>query len=212
MLRYIYADGLHRHEKLARSMFRDRADQFRTRLGWPVDVDGAGEERDQYDALNPLYVIWETPAGLHGGSMRFLPTTGRVMINDVFAHLIGGGSIESPLIWECTRFCLSRDADRRVAAALMLGGGEIMTGFNIHHFAGVFDRRMERIYRAIGSSPEILGSEGEGRDKVSVGLWSFSDAARLRVAQRASISPDLSRLWFERAFGAVRPRRERLSA
>jgi len=75
MLHYIYSDDLLYYPKLASSMFRDRADQFRTRLAWPVDVDGAGEERDQYDALNPLYVIWENPDGSHGGSMRFLPTT-----------------------------------------------------------------------------------------------------------------------------------------
>jgi acyl homoserine lactone synthase len=202
MLRYLYADQLHQHRDLARSMFQDRADQFKTRLGWDVTVDENGEERDQYDALNPLYVIWENADGGHGGSMRFLPTTGLVMVNDVFGHLTGGVPICSPLIWECTRFCLSRDADSRVAAALMLGGGEIMTGFGVRHFAGVFDARMVRIYKAIGSSPEILGSEGEGRDRISVGLWEFTEEARNKVASRAGISLDLSRLWFTRAFGS----------
>ena len=201
MLRYIYGHELHLHSNLATCMFRDRADQFATRLGWEVHVDANGEERDQYDALDPLYVIWEQPDGKHGGSMRFLPTTGPVMVNEVFGHLTGGVHIESPLIWECTRFCLSRNANSRVAAALMLGGGEIMRGFGIRHFAGVFDRRMERIYRAIGSWPEILGSEGEGRDKISVGLWEFAPDAQARVAARAGISPALSRLWFRRAFG-----------
>ena len=42
------------------------------------------------------------------------------MVNDVFSHLTGGTTISSPLIWECTRFCLSRDAASNVAAALML--------------------------------------------------------------------------------------------
>lgn len=203
MLRYIYADELHRHRDLAHAMFCDRADQFKTRLGWDVSVDENGEERDRYDALNPLYVIWENEDGGHGGSMRFLPTTGPVMINDVFGHLTGGAPICSPLIWECTRFCLSRGAESRVAAALMLGGGEIMTGFGIRHFAGVFDARMVRIYKAIGSCPEILGSEGEGRDRISVGLWEFSQTARDKVASRADISPELSRLWFSRAFGVT---------
>jgi len=204
MLRYIYADDLSHYPKLASSMFRDRADQFRSRLGWPVDVDDKGEERDQYDALNPLYVIWEQTDGSHGGSMRFLPTTGRTMVNEIFGHLIGDGTITSPLIWECTRFCLARDASAKTAAALMLAGGEIMSGFGIRHFVGVFDARMQRIYRAIGSSPEVLGSEGQGREMISVGLWEFTDAARRKVALRAGISPQLSRLWFDRAFGAER--------
>lgn len=207
MLRYVYADELNRFPELAKSMFRDRADQFKTRLGWEVSVDENGEERDQYDDLNPLYVIWEEADGRHGGSMRFLPTTGPVMVNEVFGHLTGGAPICSPLIWECTRFCLARDASPNVAAALMLGGGEIMTGFGIRHFAGVFDARMVRIYKAIGSSPEVLGSEGEGRDRISVGLWEFTPEARERVAKRAGIAPELSRLWFTSAFGAAQTSR-----
>ena len=139
MLRYVYGDELGRYDRLARSMFTDRADQFARRLGWDVAVDAAGEERDAYDALNPLYVIWETPEGAHAGSMRFLPTTGPVMVNDHFAHLLTG-AVVSPLIWECTRFCLARGAPAHVAAALMLGGGEIMRGFGIAHFVGVLMR------------------------------------------------------------------------
>jgi len=200
MLRYLYADQLHRHSALARAMFRDRADQFKTRLGWEVDVDAAGEERDAYDALNPLYVIWETPEGGHGGSMRFLPTTGPVMVNDHFGHLLDG-PIRSPLIWECTRFCLARGAQAHVAAALMLGGGEIMQGFGVKHFVGVFDARMVRIYRMIGSSPKVLGAQGTGREKISVGLWAFDPAAQSRVATRAGISPTRSHGWFAHAFG-----------
>ncbi|WP_299674088.1 acyl-homoserine-lactone synthase [uncultured Roseobacter sp.] len=201
MLRYIYADQLSRHPKLAASMFRDRADQFKTRLGWDVNVDATGAERDEYDHMNPLYVIWELPDGTHGGSMRFLPTTERTMVNDHFTDLMGGGTITSPLIWECTRFCLNRDALSRVAAALMLGGGEIMNGFGVKHFVGVFDARMVRIYRMIGSSPEVLGSQGKGRDKISVGLWEFAPEAQAKVAARAGVSLELSRLWFDRAFG-----------
>lgn len=212
MLRYIYANDLHKYPKLGRTMFQDRADQFRNRLGWDVNVDGNGQERDQYDTLNPLYVIWEQPDGCHGGSMRFLPTTGRVMVNDVFGHLTGGTVISSPLIWECTRFCLARGAGSNLAAALMLAGGEIMMGFGIRHFVGVFDARMIRIYRAIGASPEILGSDGEGRDKISVGLWEFSADAKSLVARRAGISAELSRLWFDRAFGPEKSRSFALSA
>lgn len=201
MIRYIYADALHRHARLADTMFRDRADQFKTRLGWDVEVDAQGFERDEYDDLNPLYVIWEGPDGRHKGSMRFLPTTGRTMINDHFTDILGGGTVTSPHIWECTRFCLARGADSRIAAALMLGGGELMRHFEVKHFAGVFDARMVRIYRMIGSSPEVLGSTGEGRNRISVGLWEFTDAARAQVARRARVPLELSELWFRRSFG-----------
>lgn len=200
MLQYIYADDLKHFPVLRDTMFRDRADQFKRRLGWDVNVNERGEERDEYDDLNPLYVIWRKADGTHGGSMRLLPTTGDTMVNDHFSHLLDGVRIESPLIWECTRFCLAPNASSHVAGALMLGGGEIMRQFNVEHYVGVFDARMVRIYRAIGSSPEILGSEGEGRDMISVGLWEFTDEARQKVAERAQISPELSEYWFKQSF------------
>jgi len=203
MLRYLYSDQLDNFPKLRDTMFRDRADQFSNRLGWEVSVDENGFETDQYDALNPLYVIWEMPDGTHGGSMRFLPTTGRTMINEHFTHVMGGGAVVSPLVWECTRFCLAKGAPAHVAAALMLGGGEIMRGFGIVQFVGVFDARMVRIYRMIGSSPEVLGSVGEGRDQISVGLWAFTPEAQRKVAAKAGITAEQTRRWFEAAFGRV---------
>lgn len=200
MIRYLYADQLAQEPGLAHAMFRDRADQFHTRLGWEVHVDENGEERDAYDDLNPLYVIWQNTDGGHGGSMRFLPTVGRTMVNDHFSHLTDGVMIQSPLIWECTRFCLSRAASTQVSAALMLAGGEIMQNFGVRHFVGVFDARMVRIYRRIGASPEVLGSDGAGRAKISVGLWEFTPDAQARVAQAAGISAAQSRHWFTQSF------------
>ncbi len=202
MIRYIYAEDLNNFPKLARTMFEDRADQFKIRLGWAVTVDERGFERDEYDDENPLYVIWENADGTHGGSMRLLPTTGKTMVNDHFIHLTDGVRIESPIIWECTRFCLSRGAKPGVAAALMLAGGEVMKEFGVEHYVGVFDARMVRIYRRIGSSPEVLGSEGEGRERISVGLWEFSAEAQALVAKSAGITPDMSKRWFELSFGA----------
>ncbi|MEM9432536.1 MAG: acyl-homoserine-lactone synthase [Pseudomonadota bacterium] len=200
MLRYIYANDLHNFPKLQDSMFRDRAEQFKSRLGWDVTVDDNGWERDEYDDLNPLYVIWETADGRHGGSMRFLPTTGKTMVNDHFVHLTDGVRIESPLIWECTRFCLAPDADRRVTAALVLGAGEVMKNFHLEHFVGVFDPRMERIYNLLGVVPEVIGRKGEGTQEIGVGLWEFQEQARPRVEGRAKISQEVSRQWFNRAF------------
>ncbi|WP_418593048.1 acyl-homoserine-lactone synthase [Ponticoccus sp. (in: a-proteobacteria)] len=203
MIRYIYGHDLPLFPHLRDGMFRDRADQFKTRLGWDVTVDEAGFERDEYDAENPLYVIWEEADGTHGGSMRLLPTTGRTMVNDHFAQLTGGTRISSPVIWECTRFCLARGAKPGVAAALMLAGGEVMQQFGVAHYVGVFDARMVRIYRRIGSSPEVLGSAGAARARISVGLWEFTPEAQARVARAAGITPDMSHRWFERSFGSV---------
>jgi len=201
MIRFIYGDQLDAFPKLKRTMHEDRAWQFRDRLGWDVDVDARGWETDEYDALNPLYVIWENADGGHGGSMRLLPTTGKTMVNDHFVHLTEGVRIASPTIWECTRFCLSKSAAPTTAAALMLAGGEILQGFGLLSYVGVFDARMVRIYSRICSCPNVLGSQGTGREKISVGLWYFDRNAQARVARQAGISPAMTRHWFERAFG-----------
>lgn len=203
MIRYVYADQLDSLPKLRDSMLQDRAKQFHTRLKWEVSVDENGFERDQYDALNPLYVIWETEMGRHGGSMRFMPTTGDTMVNDHFSHLTGGGAICTPHIWETTRFCIAPDSadGGNIAAHLMLAGAELGVAFGLSHSIGVFDARMVRIYRKLGWSPDVLGTDGEGRDAISAGLWEFSEEIRTKMAARAGISTALSRHWFLRSFG-----------
>jgi len=212
MLRYIYGSDLNQFPKLRSGMFRDRAHQFRERLGWDVSVDAAGEEHDQYDAMNPLYVIWQRADGSHGGSMRFMPTTAPCMVNDHFTHVTDGVTITHPLIWECTRFCLAPDAEPRVSAALMLGGAEVGIGFHLTDAVGVFDARMVRIYGRLGWPPTILGTTGKGRDAVSVGLWEYSEDLRTRMARKAGLSDELSTLWFERAFGRAAATPQAVSA
>ena len=198
MLKYLCADELDQYPALKDSMFRDRADQFKSRLNWDVKVDHDGYERDEYDDLNPMYVIWEDAIGRHSGSMRLLPTTGPCMVNDHFSDLMQGDKFQSPFIWEGTRFCLSRNATRRTATALMLAAGEVMIGFGIKHCIGVFDHRM------IGAAPEILGSAGEGEEFVGVGLWSISKEMFDNVSKTSGIPLAQSRHWFDSAFGVER--------
>ncbi|MCK0120211.1 autoinducer synthase [Loktanella sp. F6476L] len=201
MLRYIYGRDIGLDTKLQASMHRDRADQFKRRLGWEVTVDDRGWEIDEYDRDDTLYVIWVMPDGTHGGSMRFVPSSGQTMVNDHFSDLLGDRVIDDPLIWECTRYCLREGVPSRVAAALMLGGGELMRAFHLTHLLGVFDARMIRIYRMIGSSPEVLGSSGTGRDQISVGLWQYRPIDRVQVLRRAAVSSDVSEHWFQRSMG-----------
>ncbi len=205
MLRYLYADQLPRFPRLADTMFRDRTRQFRDRLGWPVTVDAQGHERDEYDSENPLYVIWQRADGSHGGSMRFLPTTGPTMVNDHFSHLTGGVKIQSPLIWECTRFCLSPGIGCEAGAALALGAGELMEAFHIRHFVGVFDARMRRIYRLMRLEPEVIGQAGEGREQIAVGLWSLQRSAFAPVLDKLGISRATSRAWLRESLGQNPP-------
>lgn len=203
MIIYVYADALSGLPALRETMFRDRAHQFKTRLKWDVSVDENGFETDLYDSLNPLYVIAKLPNGRHGGSMRILPTTAEVMVNDHFGHLTGGVKISSPLIWECTRFCISPEAGDlagKIAGALMLSGAELGLRAGLTHSVGVFDARMIRIYRRIGWEPELLGTEGAGPNAISVGLWPIDEAARDAICARTGFSPQDAADWYDGSF------------
>ena len=46
MIRYLYGDELDTSPLLQHTMFLDRADQFKTRLGWDVSLEENGYERD----------------------------------------------------------------------------------------------------------------------------------------------------------------------
>ncbi len=209
MIRYLYGDQLGTCRKLSQSMFRDRANQFAKRLNWQVTVDADGFERDTYDQQNPLYVIWQQPDGSHGGSMRFLPTTGPVMVNDHFQHLTDGVTIGSPLIWECTRFCISPTAPTPlVAARLMLAGATLGRRFHLAHAVGVFDTRMIRVYKTLGWAPDILGSAGSGRDAISVGLWDFKAAPFDTLCAKAKVAPDAPEHWYQQSFAPANKERQ----
>ncbi|HMR50879.1 MAG TPA: acyl-homoserine-lactone synthase [Amaricoccus sp.] len=200
MIRFIYADELHKFPVLKETMFRDRAAQFKHRLHWSVTLDENGYEVDQYDALNPLYTIWEDANGRHGGSMRTLPTIGRTMVNEHFLDLTGGVEIASPFIWECTRFCLAPGAAPGVAAGLLMAGCEMGLRFGLEQAIGVFDARMPRIYGRIGWKPDVIGSRGEAHDSISVGLWNISEQARAEISRRSGIPVSVVARWFDRSF------------
>ncbi len=203
MIKYIYADALDAFPKLRDSMFRDRAFQFKERLGWDVTVSEEGFETDEYDRVNPLYMIYELPDGTHGGSMRNLPTTGNTMINDHFSSLIGGAPIISPLIWETTRFCLSPNVGKlagRVGAAVCLAGCEAGIRWALDSSVGVFDARMVHIYKRLGWEPEILGSSGTGKSAISAGLWALDEASKASICAKSGIAPQEVEAWFDASF------------
>ena len=195
MLRFLYGDRLGAQSGLAAGMFRHRALQFRGRLNWDVQVDAWGEERDRYDALNPLYVIACDETGGHAGSMRFLPTVGPTMLRDHFAALVPDLAIESPLLWECTRFCIApgRGGGREVTARLMAAAAVLGEDFGLTASVAIFDARMLRIYARLGWPPEVLGSGADPSGQVHVGLWHFDPARTAKMCARAGLGADVIR-------------------
>ncbi|WP_119460101.1 acyl-homoserine-lactone synthase [Rhodospirillaceae bacterium SYSU D60014] len=86
-------------------MFRLRHEVFKERLGWDV-ISQDRRERDGYDALSPVYLIYRSTRGVEG-CWRLLPTTGPYMLKDVFSELLDGTEApERPDIWEISRFAV----------------------------------------------------------------------------------------------------------
>lgn len=189
-------EGVDRHAypDLFGQMFRMRAAVFSERLGWEVNVVD-GKEIDRFDDEDPLYLLCvdELTQQLKG-AVRLLPTTGPNMLRDVFAVLVPGGSVESPLIWESSRFAINpslsvgprrQDVNQFVNSTtieLLCGLVEAAQLAAVEHIVSVFDARMARIFRAADCPYELIGTPTRiGRTMTYAGLFEISDAMRLRL-------------------------------
>lgn len=136
-------------------MHKLRKQIFHDQLGWQVSISGDWEI-DHYDALDPLYVLSVDETGNIMGGLRLLPTTGLNMLNDTFPQLLPSGNrIESPLIWESSRFTILTTGDRRrdfacmsrATAELGLAMNEIGKEIGLSHIVTVYDAIMHRMLK-----------------------------------------------------------------
>jgi len=106
--------------------------------------------------------------------------------------------IESPLIWECSRFSIqptivhgrvSGSALRQTTFELMHGGCEVAMMAGVEQVLGVFDPMMLRVYRRTGWGPEIIASTDQlGPDVVYFGIWDVSEASLMAIRERSGIT------------------------
>lgn len=136
-----------------RLMFQQRYRVFRQRMGWEVSGK-QGEERDEFDELYPIYLLAFGEKQELVGSWRFLPTTGRYMLRNVFPQLISGTKAPyHPLVWEGSRFAVeSRGA--RTSSELLCAVTETCIALGIRELITVYDARMERLLPRLGCPPK----------------------------------------------------------
>jgi N-acyl-L-homoserine lactone synthetase len=138
-------------------MFRLRHEVFKERLNWDVG-SSAGRERDDFDDLDPVYIVCEQDGEVLG-SWRLLPTTGPNMLRNVFPELLHGAPAPcAPDVWEISRFAVSK----RVAGNDSLGTIRVVTQLllnqlftfaarrNLSRIVAVCDVRFERILKRSG--------------------------------------------------------------
>lgn len=185
MLKIVETANRSEYRQLLDDMHALRARVFKDRLQWDVAVTD-GREIDVFDAADPLYLLAvNDTTGRLEGSVRLLPTTGPNMLRDVFPVLLPDGLvIESPLIWESSRFCIDPDMAHngrrridRVTTELLCGMVEIGQVAGLSHIVSVYDARMARVFRASNCPAEVIGVPTRiGRVMTYAGLFEISQA------------------------------------
>ncbi len=160
----IVVDGLNRHQfsDVVDEMFELRARVFGDRLGWDVKIED-GKEFDEFDHLDPAYVIGLDDGGNVVAAVRALQTTGPHMLSDVFSAILDGEPpIRSATMWESTRFCvdtqrLNRGKDKNsvsyATCELMIGSLEYAKNAGIQDIITVIDPIMDRVLKRSNCAP-----------------------------------------------------------
>jgi len=145
------------HEIRKRTFFDRLHWQVRTLRGWEID---------EFDALNPLYLLSIGDNDEVRGSLRLLPTTGPNMLTDVFPELLPDGlRIESATIWESSRFSVDQEAaSERSENLLNRTTGELLTGIvevgllaGLTEVVSVYDAMFARILKRANCAAELIG-------------------------------------------------------
>ena len=197
MLHIVETSNRLHFEPLIEEMFSLRARVFKDRLQWDVDVRD-GKEIDRFDSEDPLYILsTNDETGRLEGSVRLLPTTGPNMLRDVFPVLLPDGMVvESPIIWESSRFCIEPDMDHigasrinRITTELLCGLVEVGQRANLSHIVSVYDARMARIFRASNCPAEVIGTPTRiGRVMTYAGLFEVSQSLWNDIAATGPIT------------------------
>ncbi len=177
------------------SMFRLRYRVLVERLGWTLKGTG-GLECDQFDELDPVYILIED-RGKIVGSARLLRTTGPNMLRDVFAHVLDGRSApDSPLIWESTRFVVDKEAlpsrtdglVSRATSYLLAGIWEVALAAGLQSITSVMTPGMGHVLQRAGCRMRVIGGPRTiGTNRLIAALFPVDSAALNRIQQAGGI-------------------------
>jgi N-acyl-L-homoserine lactone synthetase len=200
----IVIDGTNRHlyTRLLDEMFALRARVFGARLGWEVDIRD-GREIDQFDALDPAYVIGVNDDNKVVSCVRALQTTGPHMLSDVFSSILGGEPpLRSATIWESTRFCVDTEVLDRgktrgsisyATCELMAASLEYARDSGITDIVTVIDPVMNRVLKRSDCAPYgyVGNTTPMGKVSAMAALLDCSDERIMRTRQFAGIEGDI---------------------
>lgn len=139
-------------------MFAFRHKVFYRQLGWEVQTRYQ-LEFDDFDDIDPVYMVAEDDSGDIEGCWRLLPTTGPYMLRDTFPQLLKGEPApEDSHVWELSRFAVAAHEDSKPQQAplsdVTLGMIRKVYDFalehDIHEYVTVTSVALERLLKRTG--------------------------------------------------------------
>ncbi|HEC28993.1 MAG TPA: GNAT family N-acetyltransferase [Gammaproteobacteria bacterium] len=153
--------------EMLNGMFCLRYRVFHERLGWQVNCEN-GMEKDDFDCLDPTYLVARNEAREVEGCWRILPTTGAYMLKDIFPQLLCGEQApEDENILELSRFAVAPvNARENVQAAVNTVTLEMIRSVfdfaerhGIKQYVTVTSVAMERLMKRIGIPMDRFGNK-----------------------------------------------------
>ncbi|MEJ2058927.1 MAG: acyl-homoserine-lactone synthase [Gammaproteobacteria bacterium] len=165
------------------AMLRFRKRVFADKLSWEVDTQDE-MERDDYDALDPLYLVAESETRGVCGCMRVLPSTGPMMVSDTFGFMLNGvDAPHDPSVWEISRLAVlpseqvgtgrGRVNLCPITMGLFRTAYDVARERGIQRYIFVTSVGLERLLRRLGMPVSRFGTGKAQRigDVLSVVLW-----------------------------------------
>lgn len=163
------------------SMHQLRSKVFKGRLDWEVDSKN-GLEIDEFDQLDPIYLLSKSVENEVEGCLRLLPTSSPYMLEKVFPELLRGEQIpKGHSIWEMSRCAVELTSCHQtvqgnmneVTVGLLRHAYEFAVLHDIGQYVAVVSVAFERLLRQLGW-PMVRFGDGKSTrlGKVtSVAVW-----------------------------------------
>ncbi|RWA75360.1 MAG: GNAT family N-acetyltransferase [Mesorhizobium sp.] len=133
--------------ELVDAYYRLRAAVFADRLEWNVHVRN-GREIDEFDTLDPTYIVVTSDDGDVVGGARLLPAFGDTMLERTFPQLLAVGRIDAHArMIESSRFCVDTSSTE--------GRGGTLHQATLTMFAAIIEWSMLNGYTEIATATDL---------------------------------------------------------
>jgi N-acyl-L-homoserine lactone synthetase len=184
-------DHLCGEANLRRAMLVDRGQQFVGRHRWPLRLDSAGLEVDEYDDVDATYCV-VAEGCRHLASARLRPAARGCMVEQYFPGL---WRPELRASVEITRFCCSPalTPDERLTAVseLLLGLCRQCQREGIESFFGIVFPAVARMLQQAGWPAKLLRQAQGDKGILLLAQWTPSEMVAWHIQERRELREEV---------------------